>query len=164
MDIHYVGNYLLKRLKVIIYIKKIPKIVTEQHARSAISLCKSLAHSKKIQFGVEYFNIQSSQTSSRRNAASNGWQTRCALLMHMHDDVIEWKHFLCYLPFVRGIHRSPLDSPHKGQWHGALTFSLICAWTNSWGNNRDDGDLRRHSTHYDITVNGIRVMGYHCFR
>ena len=27
-----------------------------------------------------------------------------------------------YLPFVRGIHRWPLDSPHKGQWHGALFF------------------------------------------
>ena len=37
--------------------------------------------------------------------------------------------------------------PHKGQWHGDLTFSLICAWTNDWANNRDAGDLRRHRTH-----------------
>ena len=29
-----------------------------------------------------------------------------------HDDVIEWKHFLRYWPFVRGIHRSPVNSPH----------------------------------------------------
>ena len=28
----------------------------------------------------------------------------------------------CYWPFVRGIHSSPLDSPHKGQWCGALMF------------------------------------------
>ena len=46
----------------------------------------------------------------------------------LHDDVIKWKHFLCYWLFVRGIHRWPVNSPHKGQWHGALMFSLICAW------------------------------------
>ena len=32
--------------------------------------------------------------------------------------------------FVRGIQRSPVDSPHKGQWHGALMFSSIWAWTS----------------------------------
>ena len=26
---------------------------------------------------------------------------------------------------------------HKGQWRGALVFSLICVWTNGWVNNRD---------------------------
>ena len=39
--------------------------------------------------------------------------------MH-HDDVIKWKHFLRNWPFVRGIHRSPVNSPHKGQWSGAF--------------------------------------------
>ena len=43
------------------------------------------------------------------------------------DDVIKWKHFPRHWPFVRGIHRSPVTSPHKGQWRGALVFSLICA-------------------------------------
>ena len=41
-----------------------------------------------------------------------------------YDDVIKWKHFPCYWPFVRGIHRSPGNSPHRGQWRGALIFSL----------------------------------------
>ena len=45
-----------------------------------------------------------------------------------HDDVIKWKHFPCYWPFVRGIRRSPVNSPHKGQWRGALIFPLICSW------------------------------------
>ena len=54
----------------------------------------------------------------------------------IHDDVIERKHFPRYCPFVRGIHRSPVNSPHKGQWRGALMFSLICAWINGWVNNR----------------------------
>ena len=47
------------------------------------------------------------------------------------------KHFPRYWPFVRGIHRSPLNSPQKGQWRGALMFSLICAWINGLVNNRD---------------------------
>ena len=40
----------------------------------------------------------------------------------LYDDVIKWKHFPRYWPFVRGIHRSPVNSPHKGQWRGALMF------------------------------------------
>ena len=70
--------------------------------------------------------------------------------------MIEWKHFPCYWPFVRGIHRSPVNSPHKGQWRGALVFSLICAWTNGWANHRDTVDLRRHCAHYDVTVMYMR--------
>ena len=51
------------------------------------------------------------------------------------DDVIKWKHFPPYWHFVRGIHRSLVNSPHKGQWHGAMMFSLIYAWINGWVNN-----------------------------
>ena len=61
-----------------------------------------------------------------------------------HDDVIKWKHFPRKWPFVRGIHRSLVNSPHKGQWRGALMFSLICVWINGWVNNREAGDLRRY--------------------
>ena len=56
------------------------------------------------------------------------------------------------LALCAGIHRSPVNSPHKGQWLGALMFSLICAWINDWVNNRGAGDLRRHRTHYEVTV------------
>ena len=62
------------------------------------------------------------------------------------------KHFLRYWPFVWGIHRWPVNSPHKGQWRGALMFSMICAWTNGWVNNRDADHFRRRCTHYDVTV------------
>ena len=74
------------------------------------------------------------------------------LLNKSHDDVMKWKHFPRYWPFVRGIHRSPVNSPHKDQWRGALMFSLICTWTNGWVNNREAGDLRRHCAHHDVTV------------
>ena len=70
----------------------------------------------------------------------------------LHDDVIKWKHFPRYRPFVRGIHRSPVNSPRKGQWRGALMFSLICVWINGWVNNCEAGDLRRYRAHYNVTV------------
>ena len=64
----------------------------------------------------------------------------------VHDDIIKWKHSR-YWPFVRGIHQSRVNSPHKSQWHGASMFSVICAWINGWVNNREAGDLRRHRAH-----------------
>ena len=90
-------------------------------------------------FGEERWNLTGHKTHKQHNRPT-------------HDDVIKWSHFPRYWPFVRGIHPSPVDSPHKGQWRGALMFSFICAWTNGWTNNRDAGDLRRHRTHYDVTV------------
>ena len=45
------------------------------------------------------------------------------VLLVFHDGVIKWKHFTRYWPFVRGIHRSPVHSLHKGQWHTALILS-----------------------------------------
>ena len=70
--------------------------------------------------------------------------------MIRHEDVIKWKHFPRYWPFLRGIHRWPVNSPHKGQWRWALMFCLICTWINGWVNNRKVGDLRRHRVHYDV--------------
>ena len=78
--------------------------------------------------------------------------TANAFLPVNHDDVIKWKHFPRYWPFVRGIHRSPVNSTHKGQCRGALMFSLICVWINDWVNNREAGDLRRYHAHYDVIV------------
>ena len=57
---------------------------------------------------------------------------KIAPVLANHDDVIKWKHFPRYWPFVRGIHG---EFPHKGQWRGALMFSFICAWINVWVNN-----------------------------
>ena len=74
------------------------------------------------------------------------------LFKKINDDVIKWKQFPRYWPFVWGIHRSPVNSPHKGQWRGALMFTLICAWINGWVNNREAGDLRRHRAHFDVSI------------
>ena len=86
----------------------------------------------------------------RQERLENHWlfdPKRC-----VHDDVIKWKHFPRNWPFVREIHRSPVNFPHKGQWRGALMFSLIYAWINDWVNNREAGDLRRQHGHYDVIV------------
>ena len=69
-----------------------------------------------------------------------------------HDDVIKWKHFPRYWPFVRGIHRPPVNSLQKCQWRGAWMFSLLFSWTNGWVYNRVAGDLRRHRVHDEVTV------------
>ena len=67
-----------------------------------------------------------------------------------------WRHqmeaFSALLALCAGNSPVPVNSPHKGQWRGALMFSLICVWINDWVNNREAGDLRRHRGHYDVIV------------
>ena len=107
------------------------------------------------------------------------WQWPCYLIFqHMHmkshksparisgpfvGRISWWRHqmatFSALLAFVRGNHRLPVKSPHKGQWRGALIFSLIWAWTNGWVNNRDAGDVRRHRAHYNVTVVLMAIVG-----
>ena len=63
-----------------------------------------------------------------------------------HDDVIKWKHFPHYWPFVLGIHQSPV-------------FPFICDWINhGWANNREAGDLRRHWAFYDVTSMTLELV------
>ena len=50
------------------------------------------------------------------------WDKKQCLVMSPN-----WNIFPRYWNFVRGSHRSPVNSPHKGQWRGALMFSLIFA-------------------------------------
>ena len=60
-----------------------------------------------------------------------------------HDDVIILKHLSSYWPFVRGIHLPPVNSPHKGQWRGALMVAkeirscifTPCRFTQETGRN-----------------------------
>ena len=81
---------------------------------------------------------------------------------YIHDDFIKWKHFPRYWPFVRGIHRWPVNSPHKGQWRGALMFSLIYAWIIGWINTREAGDLRTAGREC-VCVGGVRWASCGCW-
>ena len=71
------------------------------------------------------------------------------------------KTFSALLALCAGNSRSSVNSPHKGQWRGALMLFLVCAWTNSWINNREAVDLRRHRAHYDVTVIFIQNITPH---
>ena len=72
-----------------------------------------------------------------------------------HDDVIKWKHCPRYqwlLAICAGNSPVPGESPHKGQWRGALKFSSISVWINGSVNSGGAGDLRRYLAHYDVIV------------
>ena len=76
-------------------------------------------------------------------AKCNSYSYTCFSTIYLaenHDDIIKWKFFPRYWPFVRGFpgHRWILPS--------------ICAWINGWVNNREAGDLQRYRAHYDVTV------------
>ena len=61
-------------------------------------------------------------------------------------DVIKCKHLALLALCHRWI---PLTEVSNAElWF----FSLICAWTKRWVNNRETGDLRRHRAHCDVTV------------
>ena len=81
----------------------------------------------------------------------HGQATNCC------DDVIKWKHFPRYWPFVRGIHRWLVTPPppphththtHKGQWRGALIFLWFETTSRSlWSHSNDFVSLYRALYH-----------------
>ena len=95
-------------------------------------------------------------------ASGDSWKMDPGASMFCHNNwcaikiAHQWLHqmetFPSNWPFVRGIHRSPVNSPHKGHLRGALMFSLICVWINEWVNNLETGDLIRYRAHYDVIV------------
>ena len=96
-------------------------------------------------------NLSQTVTTQQKTTVTSGPHGRATWASWVHDDVIKWKHFRQYWPFVQGIYRSSVDS-HNCQWRVAFMFSLIYAWTNSWVINQDAGDWRRHRAHCDVTV------------
>ena len=82
----------------------------------------------------------------------------CYPYIHIHDDVIKLKHLPRYWPFVRVIHRSPVNSPHKGQWRGALMFAFIYACISLWcvlGYFTGTGEVSvKLPLHYDDAIMG----------
>ena len=97
-----------------------------------------------VDCGPKIKNSKGIQNEPNNNYATNGCTT-----WFLVD--INW--LMAMMTSSNGnIFRSPVNSPHKGQWRGALMFSLICVSINSWVNNRQAGDLRRYHAHYDVNV------------
>ena len=117
--------------------------------KRCLSVLKSL---KGVALNVLNFTLCS--------GCSGNFETNRFIINNVYNSPLQtipwWRHqmktFPRYWSFVRGIHRTPVNSSHQAQWHRALMFSLICAWINGWVNNGEAGDLRRHHAHYDGTV------------
>ena len=100
----------------------------------------------------EYFTNHFHDNSNAGVIYQNGRQD---LAIYGGISTAWWRHqmetFSALLAFCAG------NSPHKGQWPGALAFSLVYVWINGWVNNRVGGDLRSHGAHYDVTVMGKHI-------
>ena len=115
--------------------------------------------SNTLKWKIDFFNTKVSdqmrwyiQTTSLWEPFESYTSKNKVNALVIHDDVIIGIYFPRYWPFVGGIHQSPVNSPHKGQWRGALLFSLICVCINGWVNNDKAGDLRRYHAHYYVIV------------
>ena len=72
--------------------------------------------------------------------------SRSVVFCFSHDDVIKWKHFSRYGPFVRGIHRPRNDfilpytsgSQHFSLWQSYNMPSVQCYWSDLGGRLHDD--------------------------
>ena len=139
---------------VIIGCNKKPRKTKRNTIFLVMKMHRKVSSAKWRPFCPRVFYLQSTKFSSPPKGACHLTFIHVATIVMLcrHDDVIKWKHFPRYRPFVRGIHLSLVNSPHKGQWRGVLVFSLICVWTNGWVNNRDADDLRRHRIHYDVII------------
>ena len=99
------------------------------------------------------FNLNKFVVSFKLIFSGNEW-----IFFRLHDDVIKWKQFPRYWPFVRGIHRSRWIPRTKASDADLWCFFFIYAWMNGWVNNGEAGDLRRHRAHYDVTVMYIIML------
>ena len=71
----------------------------------------------------------------------NAVEVGVCMRSHIQEFLLDKITYPSHIPMMtssNGNIRSPVNSPHKGQWRGALMFSLICALnkllsTQSWG-------------------------------
>ena len=69
-----------------------------------------------------------------------------------------WRHQLELFSALVALCERNSPVPSEYQWHGYFpvtrVFDIIfhLRMKNGWLNTRDDGDLRRHGAHYDVTV------------
>ena len=139
---------------------------------SSIELTQSTSHIESpppvwiSQAVVQTVQWCTSGLTSRGNSRGTPSTSRQTYLRHpvgmahlkWHSDVWRpcWRHqmetFSGLLAICAGNSTVPVNSPRKGPWRGALTFSFVSAWINGWVNNGEAGDLRSKRAHYDIIV------------
>ena len=107
--------------------------IVYHHIWCYYSLVPHYPHPRSIEQINEYIN-----TKLIMSCSDDTMMTWCVweFMMTSSNGNIFPRHW----PFVQGIHQSPVNSPHKGQWRVALMFSLTRVWINGWVNNREAGD------------------------
>ena len=73
----------------------------------------------------------------------------------LHDDLVKWKYFPRYWPFVWGIHRS---IPSQRLVTRSFDVLFVLYLNHGWVNNREAADLRWHRAHYGVIVMGLEPL------
>ena len=110
---------------------------------------------KYILFGHGIIGIMDKPFPSEKwqaNIFMLSWTCVYEYMIVSPDDVVKWKPFPRHWSFVRWIHWSPVNSPHKGQWRGALMFSLICALNKRLSEQSWGWWFETLRAHYDVIV------------
>ena len=128
------------------------------------SLCTNKTSGSFLKYNEGMLNL--SYHKYLKIARSTHWVSSCRIIFWkwgcfrvinslwfwlIQDDVIKLI-FSASLALCEGNPPAPVEFHYKGQWRRILMFTLICARTNDWANNRNAGDLRRHRAHHDVTV------------
>ena len=75
-----------------------------------------------------------------------------------HDDVIKWKHFPRYWPFVLGIHRSPLTKASKAELWCFLLSAPETNETPGWFETPSRSLWRHCNVPFDPAGNEVRII------
>ena len=94
----------------------------KSHTRRRILFCSSYQQNEKA---ASELLVPSPLKSTVRDTLRRNGGEMLGVLKRVHDDVTKWKHFPRHWPFVRGIHRSPVNSLYKGQWREALMLAGV---------------------------------------
>ena len=127
---------------------------------------RPLLHEQQYRFGLHVFNKsntlnqEGSHVDKPHRTASEVVKLTLATKVMTNWSTWQssyswWRQSLRVTGHLSGEYRSLVNSPHKGQWRGALMFSLICAWIKGWLNNHAAYDLRRHRAIYDVVVMAV---------
>ena len=136
----------------------VPGNSTIQIHNCTLMVCRKMT---KIRYVCVCFLTTHRLASAITRKSTNNWYGSASTEVAMESENVSlfstwWRHqmetFSALLAICEGNSPVPVNSPHKGQWRGALMFSLISPCWNGWVNNREAADLRRNHAHYDVIL------------
>ena len=111
---------------------------------------------------LRYFRIKKT-SSDLRLIILAGWIQISVLINATHDDVINWEHFPRYWPFVRGTHRSSVNSPQRPVTRSFDVFfdlskQLSIQWWGWWFETLSRPLWRHRNEKYKL----VFMISHHC--